>query len=429
MAAAALTMAAPLLGIAPSYAAASPYAARPHVPRTEIVSVAADGTRGDQRSISPAISYDGRYVAFDSEASNLIPGGTGTGDVFLRDLRTGTIVRAGVGDDGRRSDDGSWSATLSGNGRVVGFTSSDPALAPGDRPPHGSYAYVRDLRTGRTESVGIGVDGVPFRWAAPRALSADGRYVVFAGAVPTDKPPFSRSTLYLRDRVRGTTELISGAVTPEMPGLGSASISADGRYVAFTTYDDARINEKNAVYVRDRRTGRLENVDHTPGDPRPVSHWYGHASLSADGRFIAYVTNRDGKSARNPTALWEVFVHDLRTGRTTLAAAAPDGGPLGKAAHEPRISPDGRYVAYGTGACATAEPHCGYALYVRDLRRHGREATRRVSVAMDGGFPDHGAEAPVPARGGCTVVFTSDATNLVLAHPQRVTDVYARHLC
>ncbi|MGW1075030.1 hypothetical protein [Streptomyces sp. NPDC002537] len=414
----------------PALSFASPSAARSHVPRTEIVSVASDGTRGDRRSIAPMVSSDGRYVAFESEASNLVPGGTnGNGDVFVRDLRAGTLIRAGVADDGRQAQDGTWNVTLSGNGRLVGFTSSDPTLAPGRRPPGGTYVYVRDLRTRHTEAIGIGPDGVPFRQARPGALSADGRYVAFFGDVAINRPPFVKSALYLRDRERGTTELISEAVAPELPLLNDASISADGRYVAFSAYDDARVNEKNAVYVRDRRTGRLDVVDHTPGDPRPVSHWYGRPSLSADGRFVAYVTNRDGKSARNPTALWEVFVHDLRTGRTVLASTAPDGGPLDKAARAPRISPDGRYVGYATGSCATAEPHCGYALYLRDLRRHGRAATRRISVAVDGGYPDHPAEDPAPARGGCLVAFESEATNLVPRHPERVTDIYVRRLC
>ncbi|MBW5421612.1 hypothetical protein GKQ77_08530 [Streptomyces sp. BG9H] len=421
-----LTATLPLLGAAPAPAAAH---WRSPAPRTEIISTAADGTRGDARSIAPEISHNGRYVAFDSEASNLIPDDTnGRGDVFVRDRRTGSLTRAGVADDGSQSQEGSWYGALSGDGRVVGFSSEDPALAPGERPADGDYAYVRDLREGRTEFVGIGPDGAAFRRSSLAALSGDGRYAAFFGYVEVPGPPFSKATLYLRDRERGTTEQISEPLAPG-PLLSDVTLSADGRRVAFRVYDDSRVNMASAVYVRDRRTGRLDVVDHTPGDPAPVSRWYGQPSLSADGRFIAYVTNRDGKPANHPYALWEVFVHDLHTGRTVLASTAPDGGPLDKAARSPRISPDGRYVAYTTGACATAEPGCGSAAYLRDLRQQGLAATRRVSVAADGGFPDYGAEAPVPARGGCRVAFQSDSTNLVPDHPDRTTDIYVRRLC
>ncbi|MVO89248.1 hypothetical protein GPA10_31960 [Streptomyces sp. p1417] len=423
---------APLSAPAPAPAPARAPSSAPapaQAPRTDLVSTAADGTQGDDRSLSARISYDGRYVAFDSEASNLVPDDTnGTGDVFVRDRRSGTLTRAGVGDDGHQSEDGSWNAAVSGDGGTVGFDSADPALAPGERPSGGSYAYVRDLRSGRTESIGIGPDGEPFRRSSTAALSGDGRYAAFIGYADIPEPPFSRATLYLRDRERGTTETVSGPLAPG-PLLSDVSLSADGRHVAFRAYDDDRVNTTGAVYVRDRRTGLLTVVDHTPGDPRPVSRWYGEPSLSADGRSIAYVTNRDGKPATHPQVLWEVFVHDLATGRTVLAATAPDGGPLDRAARSPRVSPDGRHVAYTTAACATAEPACRPAVYLRDLRQQGPAATRRVSVAEDGGFPDHRVGAPAPARGGCQVAFESDATNLVPRHPRRVTDIYLRHLC
>ncbi|WP_030559987.1 TolB family protein [Streptomyces aureocirculatus] len=428
---AAVTLSAVLSSVLSLLGAAPPPPTRPHLPlpRTDLVSTAADGTRGDSRSISARVSFDGRYAAFNSEASNLVPGDTNnTGDVFVRDLSSGTLTRAGVSDDGRQSTDGSWNAALSGDGGTVGFDSGDPALAPGERPPGGSYAYVRDLRSGHTESIGIGPDGVPFQRSSVAALSGDGRYAAFFGYADIPEPPFSRAMLHLRDRERGTTELISEPLAPG-PLLSSVSLSADGRHVAFRVYDDSRVSVASAVYVRDRRTGKLAVVNHTPGDPQPVSRWYGQPSLSADGRFIAYVTNRDGKPATHPRVLWEVFVHDLTTGRTVLAGTAPDGGPLDKAARSPRISPDGRHVAYTTGACATAEPDCRPAVYLRDLRQQGPTATQRVSVAADGGFPDHQADDAAPAWGGCQVAFESDATNLVPRHPERITDIYLRHLC
>ncbi|MEV0502578.1 hypothetical protein AB0I84_33970, partial [Streptomyces spectabilis] len=398
-------------------------------PRTEIVSTAEDGTRGNGHSYGTPISYDGRYVAFGTLASNLVPGDTNdTSDVLVRDRRTGTLTRAGVGDDGRQSEEGVSLKALSGDGHVVGFDSRDPALAPGERPPAISHAYVRDLRSHRTEFVAIGPEGQLFEWSHLEALSADGRYAAFFGYARIPRPPFYLATLYVRDRERGVTEVVSEELHPG-PLMSDVSMSADGRHVAFRVYDHDRYGVASAVYVRDRRTGRLHHINHTPGDPKPVSDWYGEPSLSADGRSIAYVTNRDGLSPRNPHALWEIFVHDLRTGRTVLASTAPHGGPLDKSARSPRISPEGRYVAYRTIACATGEADCKQALYLRDTRREGQEATRRVTVALDGGFPSHDAGAQAPALGGCLVAFSSSSTDLVPDHPEEVGDVYVRHLC
>ncbi|GGY07144.1 TolB family protein [Streptomyces hiroshimensis] len=429
-----LTATAALLTAAPPATAATATAtaatAHAHPPRTERVSTAAGGAEGNGQSVAPAISADGRFVAFASQASNLVPGDTNdAGDVFVRDLRTGIVVRAGVGDDGRQARSGSWSPALSADGRYVAFSSFDPALAPGERPSTGTHVYVRDLRTGRTEAVSVGLDGTPQLYAHPAALSADGRYAAFTAYAPHHNPSLGGSTLFLRDRERGTTEVISQPLEERLdtPAVGSVSLSADGRYVAFGE-EAPRIPTRIDAYVRDRATGALRKVDRLPGDPQQVSAWIRQPSLSADGRYLAFLSYRDGKERPNPLTRWEVFVHDLRTGRTVAASTAPDGGRLDRTASEPQISPDGRYVAYGTGACVTAEPDCRYALYLRDLRREGPGATRRISVAADGGFPDGFTEAPSVALGGHAVAFASYATNLVPGDGNGVKDVFVRHM-
>ncbi|MFC5148221.1 TolB family protein [Streptomyces aureoversilis] len=408
--------------------AAPPATAHTHPPRTERVSTATDGTEADGLSQSPDVSADGRYVAFESGASNLVPGDTNeAGDVFVRDLRTGVVVRAGLGDDGRQARGGSWWARLSADGRYVAFSSHDAALAPGERPSTGTHVYVRDLRTGRTEAVSVGVDGAPRLHAHPAAISADGRYVAFVASVPHHNPNLGGSELYLRDRERGTTEVISQPLEERMnaPAVRSVSVSADGRYVAYGV-DAPRVSTRSDAYVRDRVTRELRKVD--PGGPQQAGKWIRQPSLSADGRHLAYLSYREGGERPTPVTQWEVFVHDLRTGRTVTASTAPDGGRLDRTANDPRISPDGRYVAYATSACATAEPGCRSALYLRDLRREGPGATRRISVATDGGFPDQSAESPALALGGHVVAFASYATNLVPGDTNGVTDVFVRHM-
>ena len=126
---------------------------------TERVSVATDGSQGNSYSESPAISADGRYVAFVSGASNLVPGDTNDfEDVFVRDRQSGTTQRVNVATDGTEANDGSFSPAISADGRYVAFESYGSNLVPGDTNDLGDV-FVRDLRSGTTQRVSVATDG------------------------------------------------------------------------------------------------------------------------------------------------------------------------------------------------------------------------------------------------------------------------------
>ena len=280
---------------------------------TERVSIATSGSQGNSDSYVPAISGDGRYVAFESIATNLVPGDTnGFRDVFVRDRQTGTTERVSVDSNGVQGNGISYAASISANGRYVGFSSMASNLVPGDT--NGTWdAFVRDLLSGTTERVSIGMGGVEGNGTsgAP-SLSADGRYAAF-GSVASNLVSMDLNgagDAFLRDRQMGTTELVSLSTAGRPTDRDSwlPLISPDGRFVAFssdaTNLVAGDTNGHTDVFVRDRfATGFTSLCDpgmngvvtcpcgNPPGGPDrgcDNSSGTGGASLSASG--IAYLS-------------------------------------------------------------------------------------------------------------------------------------------
>jgi Tol biopolymer transport system component len=205
---------------------------------TEVVSVAADGAWANEHSDYPSISADGRFVAFVSFASNLVSGDTNNDrDIFVRDRQTGTTERVSVAADGAPANGGSGSPAISGDGRFVAFQSGATNLVPGST--HGGI-YVRDRLTSTTERVSDG-------GSESVAISADGRFVAFASG-----------QVLVRDRQLGTTERVSVSTGGEGANGGSRfpSISGDGRFVAFESWASDLVpgdtNGRRDVFVVER---------------------------------------------------------------------------------------------------------------------------------------------------------------------------------
>jgi Tol biopolymer transport system component len=232
-------------------------------PQTTRVSVASDGTEGDRDSTSPRLSADGRFVAFSSNATNLVPNDTnGWMDVFVHDRQTGQTSRVSVASDDTEGNgrSGHRGLCVSPNGRFVAFTSEAWNLVPG-----GSYsrgAFVHDRQTGQTTRVGVTSDGTPGTGSCDfPSLSADGRFVAFQSAssnlVPNDTN--GASDVFVHDRQTGQTSRVSvasdGAEGDLDSGWTGVFISADGCFVAFdsraTNLVAGDTNDADDVFVRD----------------------------------------------------------------------------------------------------------------------------------------------------------------------------------
>jgi Tol biopolymer transport system component len=210
---------------------------------TELVSVSTGGAQGNLQSYYPSISADGRFVAFESEATNLVPGDSNhAGDVFVRDLQAGTTERVSISTGGLEGNSGSYGESISSDGRFVAFASYATNLVPGDT--NGTWdVFVRDRRLGTTERISLatgGAEGADVSWFP--SISADGRFVAFASVAHNLVPGGTLGmNIFVRDRVNGTTEIVSVTTQGGQSHYGGlddlGSISSDGRYVVFNSYN------------------------------------------------------------------------------------------------------------------------------------------------------------------------------------------------
>jgi Tol biopolymer transport system component len=382
-------------------------------------------------SMDGVISTDGRYVAFSSEAPNLVDGDDNDqSDVFVRDLETHRNVLVSRR-DGRRGEIGDGSSSeiaISGDGRSVAFTTQATNLS--DEAPASYFPIlVRDLRRNRTlyasRASGARGAGANASSYAP-ALSGDGRVVAFhsdaSNLDPADRG--ERADVYVRDLRTNRTTLVSradGARGAHGNGASEgASISADGRYVAFVSRarnlhpDDT--DGRRDVFVRDLRRNVTRLVSQGPGEAL-------EASISADGRHVAFVYRRDSLLPEDGNPYRDVYLSDLRTGDLALVTV----GSNGRSTYEPEVSADGRYVAFESNATNLdpLDTDTSLDVFVRDMTT---ATTRLVSRSAD-------AKAAGPERfysdaGGVTrdgqVVFDSTATNLHPDDTDEFDDVYVR---
>lgn len=356
--------------------------AAPAPPRgTERITLSATGEQGDGDSYGPQFSADGRFAAFTAYATNLVPGDTGGhADVFVRDLRKGTVERVSVASDGTPADKPSTLAAISADGRYVLFRSNARNLVHWDQPPTNDAAediYLHDRRTGRTERISVAHDGGS-AFAAGAHLSADARHIVF-NAKADRMEPGARDlfgAVYDFDRRTGTTRRISNGDRPTNPAL-LEDISADGRYVAYTQLVPR--SGDGVTWVHDRRTGTEEQVN-VKADGTPARRYAMPVSLSADGRTVAFKYDGDDLLPDDaPGDSTDLYVRDLRADVTRRIVPGPDGERL---PDNPRLSPDGRHLAYEAQPRLADGQYGPDNVYLRDLRT---DETRLISTSVSGG--------------------------------------------
>lgn len=371
----------------------------------------------------PSISDDGRFVAFSSAADNLVRGDDNRRpDVFVRDRLRDRTVRVSVGSSGRQADGGSFSPTISGNGRFVVFASRATNLARRDRDAKPDI-YLHDRRSHVTRLVSVEVPG---RWArtaftAP-SVSAGGRFVAFGGH-GFDPDTGSIGAVFVRDRHSRTTERV--APTPGGYTAGPL-LSARGRFVVLSSTEPLTPGDRpdtSDVFVVDRASGAIRRVavgTAGGGADRSVVM----PSISADARYVAVEVFEGGSQEGTTMNIW---VWDRVTGESRILSTTGDGRvlPVGAPPDSPRpaaMSGDGAHVAFVSPARLLPGDRNGtWDVYVRDL---ADDSLSLVTRGVDGTSADGPSVSVDLSFDGREVAFLSSAANLVPRDTNADDDVF-----
>jgi hypothetical protein len=405
--------------------------------QTTRMSVDSSGAEGDGNSYGWAISADGRYVVFQSFASNLVANDWNhREDIFVHDRVLGTTERVSVSSSGKQANDDSYYQAISADGRFVAFFSWADNLVVGDTNGTGDI-FLHDRVTGDTELISVDQNGGPTDGPsfAP-SISADGRFVAFYSLASDIVAGDTNGNydVFVRDRQLGVTELVSVDSSGIQGNGGSAgpSISADGGIVAFHSESTNLVaGDSNArwdAFVRDRSNGTTTrvSVDSIGSEANGDSDF---AAISADGQVVSFeswatnlTTISDGNGVR------DLFVHDCRSGLTecvSLNASGVTGNDESRA--PPGVSTDGRFIAFVSHASdlVSNDTNDYEDVFVRD-RITG--TTERVSVDFAGNEADQGAGGVgISGNGECVVFFSGSP--LVSNDTNNFGDAFVRDRC
>jgi Tol biopolymer transport system component len=401
---------------------------------TERVSVDSNGVEGNAESSNLAISGDGRFVAFESRASNLVPGDTNFAqDIFVRDRRNNTTARIS---NSNQNFQYSSMPSISADGRFIAFSSSVSNLVAGDT--NGSIdAFVYDQQTRIIERASLSASGQQANnECGLAAISGDGRFVVFATRATNLVTDDTNGVMdiFVHDRQTGATERVSldshGIEANGQSGLGGISISGDGRFVSFVSEASNLVpndtNDMADVFVRDRQAGTTERASvNTASVQANARSMFYPRTMSSDGRFVAFLSFASNLVAEDSNLTWDVFVRDRQAGTTERVSVGSAGEQANDGSYNMAISGDGSviaFVSYATNLVA------GDTNGAADMFVHNRlqGTTELVSLGSAGEPANDEPSLPAVNGNGSVIAFMSAATNLVADDTNRASDIFVR---
>jgi Tol biopolymer transport system component len=401
---------------------------------TRLVSATATGAAAAGESEFAALSDDGRVVAFVSSAPDLVPGDTnGVADVFVRDLRTGRTTRVSVSSTGEQADVRSSLPSLSRDGRYVAFESLARNLVPGDTNNIWD-SFVHDVKTGVTQRVSVNSAGEEADQGGGRpVISGNGRHVAFYSTAGNlvDAPEDYWQHAYLRNLGTGETRRIDvGFDGSPLDGFATSfDISDDGRRVVFESFASNIVkgdtNEQPDIFLYDDRTRRSTRVSVGARGAQSNSYSFG-ARISGNGKIVAFGSAASNLVPDDTNTAFDAFVHDTRNGRTTRVSVTGTGAELPQGGSLFDLSNEGDEVVFDTMSPAVpSDTNEKPDIYLRDT---DDRTTTRISLGRGGAQPDGFNVRPVVSGDGKTVAWESGATNLVPGDRNGARDIYLRDL-
>ena len=383
------------------------------------VSVHTDGSEANSWSEFAAISADGRYVAFTSFASNLVDNDNTAFDVFVHDTQSSATTRVSVDSEGNEANGSSSLPAISAGGGFIAFHSDASNLVDNDN--NGSIdVFVHDTHTGDTTRVSVDTAGTEGNGtSALPSISADGRFVAFHSFADNlvENDNNAQADVFLHDTLTGTTTRVSVHSDGTEGNFMSLfpSISANGMSVAFESLANTLVDNDNNlrqdVFVHDTQTGVTTrvSVDSAGIEGNDTSY---SASASADGRFVAFSSDATNLITDDNTDNRDIFVHDRETGATSRASIRGDDIEVLNDSFGPSISGDGRFVAFHSqGLFIDDDNNEQTDVFVHDTQTAN---TSRISVRSDGTEALGGSsDFAAISSDGRFVAFESEAVNLV----------------
>jgi hypothetical protein len=341
---------------------------------TTRVSMASNGDEGNDGSYTPSISSDGRYVSFASAASNLVEGDTnGVTDIFVHDQQTGETERVSVSSGGTESDGASVFARIAPDGQYVVFHSDATNLVVGDT--NGSRdVFLHDRQAFETVRISVSSSGIQGNGdsAWPNRISADSRYVAFA----------SDASNLVEGDTNGVTD----------------------------------------IFIHDQQTGETKRVSVSSGGTESdgASGW---GTISSNGRYVTFYSEATNLVENDVNEAIDVFLHDRETGETKQISVSSSGLRGNRDSDQTSISSDGRFVAFRSDATNLV---VGDMNEIQDIFVHDQQTgeTTRVSVSSDGAEGNGYSERPNISSDGRYVTFYSEASNLVTGDTNEVGDIF-----
>jgi len=390
----------------------------------------AGSIEANNNSQDPAVNDNGQFIAFSSDAANLIGTGNDTNgfkDIFLYNKSTGTTSRVSLATSGTEADNNSQTPAISGNGRYIAFSSDATNLIGAGNDTNGVRdIFLRDRLANVTTRVSVDSGGVEADNNSQNpAISSDGRFIAFSSdatnLIGTDINGFR--DIFIHDRLAGTTSRVSVATSGTAGDNNSEtpSVSSDGRFIAFAS-DAANLlgaggdtNGFTDIFVRDRTTATTKRVSvstaSAEGNNASTS-----PSISSTGQFIAFAsdaTNLLGAGG-DTNITGDIFFHDSGTAVTTRVSVGPAGLEANSASLDPAISANGWLVVFSSSATNLLGAG-GDTNAVQDVFLFDRTTgiTSRLSEAGDGTEANNNSQAPAISGDGLFSAFSSDAGNLL----------------
>jgi len=414
---------------------------------TTLISVSTNGNNGNGTSRGSVMTGNGRYVAFVSTASNLVPGDTnGIADVFVRDLQADTTTLASVGASTNSivppfgltltSFISSESPEITPDGRYVAFYSTATNLVPGVAT--NGDLFVRDLLGGNTlwastnaRAIGQSLIGNSNVVSCNYSISDDGQFVAFEAC--TNLPSGSNARgIVLRYHVpTGLTDILcTNASVPLsfFPNLHDLAMTPDGRFTAFV----GNVSGTNkAIYLWDAQTGTNTLVSDKLDNSGPANGFCDAPVVSANGQFVAFTSTATNLVANTLAGDWHVYLRDTVAGATQLLDADTNGVGVGVASTmAPALSADGSVVAFDSANLLPDNRHLNYNVFACDLTAGATDLISARQPALPSQTPD-GLSGLTPfsvSANGRFVAFYSDADDLALNDTNGFGDVFVRDL-